>query len=326
MNQLIKYSFGVYRFTPEYIKKLTTILGSKELVVGDDIKYYQQVRVVDDQNKLIGVFQFDEAKKKAQKLNKEIIMINQEVSPALCRICDYSDELAQRFMSDILKKSDVKQKQEKQLRLGARISMQDLKMKAQQAQEIIKKQGKLKVQIICKVEDGLQSKNVLYTFRDLCLNFMSPQHDIKTRDVKPEEDSIKEEEDEQVILEQVYESLEKQKDQLQVSQSVLERQINQFYAKLINSQKYMSSDAAQELKQLKPQLYDDGELSGDEQEIIEQNDMIQKVISMQKSKKADQIIDQYDPELSKPSPAQINDYDKQMRLLYLLNQAQRLKK
>jgi translation initiation factor IF-3 len=52
------------------------------------------VRLVDDNFKLIGIMDFEEAKQRASTSNKDIVLLNEAVEPPLCRICDYSDELA----------------------------------------------------------------------------------------------------------------------------------------------------------------------------------------------------------------------------------------
>lgn len=90
------------------------------------------MRVIDENNKLIGVLTFEEARRKAEKLGKDIIMTNADVKPAVCKICDYSDELAARFLSDVLKKNKV-HKSEKSLKLGHKITIQDLKIKVHHA-------------------------------------------------------------------------------------------------------------------------------------------------------------------------------------------------
>lgn len=60
------------------------------------------------------------------------------------------------------------------------------------------------------VSEGLQAKNVLYTFRDLCMGFMVPIGEIKTKDYEKEDDyTKKEDEEDQVILEYTFESLDK---------------------------------------------------------------------------------------------------------------------
>ena len=70
----------------------------------------------------------EEAKKKALKKEKDFVMLNQEVRPALCKMCDYSDELAQKFIEDVVKLKSPKSR-ESNVKLGHNITNQDLKIK-----------------------------------------------------------------------------------------------------------------------------------------------------------------------------------------------------
>lgn len=103
LKLLHSFTFATYKLKPNYLIKLSSILKLPVYKMNEEIRHYGNVRLLDEHNKLIGVFSYEEACNKAKKTDKDIIMLNDQVKPALCKLCNYSDELALKFIGDILK-------------------------------------------------------------------------------------------------------------------------------------------------------------------------------------------------------------------------------
>ncbi|CAD8050459.1 unnamed protein product [Paramecium primaurelia] len=239
------YCFGKYKFNANIINKVSTLLKIKPSLANEDINFFGDVRLLDSQNKLIGVFACEEARKKADKLGQDLIMINQEIKPALCKVCDYSDELASKFMNDIVKIKEQQKLNDQHFKLSHSITMQDLKLKVNQAKDLMKKQNTLRVTIICPIETAIQAKSILYTLKDLSQSFMIPIGDIKTKDFKEKEQfDKKKESQEQVQLDIEFESIEKTEQHLDLPQIKIERLINQYYSRSLQEKTEDEQDLA----------------------------------------------------------------------------------
>ncbi|CAD8057424.1 unnamed protein product [Paramecium primaurelia] len=239
------YCFGKYKFNANIINKVSTLLKIKPSLANEDINFFGDVRLLDSQNKLIGVFACEEARKKADKLGQDLIMINQEIKPALCKVCDYSDELASKFMNDIVKIKEQQKLNDQHFKLSHSITMQDLKLKVNQAKDLMKKQNTLRVTIICPIETAIQAKSILYTLKDLSQSFMIPIGDIKTKDFKEKEQfDKKKEQQEQVQLDIEFESIEKTEQHLDLPQIKIERLINQYYSRSLQEKTEDEQDLA----------------------------------------------------------------------------------
>ncbi|CAD8142858.1 unnamed protein product [Paramecium pentaurelia] len=239
------YCFGKYKFNANIINKVSTLLKIKPSLANEDINFFGDVRLLDSQNKLIGVFACEEARKKADKLGQDLIMINQEIKPALCKVCDYSDELASKFMNDIVKIKEQQKLNDQHFKLSHSITMQDLKLKVNQAKDLMKKQNTLRVTIICPIETAIQAKSILYTLKDLSQSFMIPIGDIKTKDFKEKEQFDKKKElQEQVQLDIEFESIEKTEQHLDLPQIKIERLINQYYSRSLQEKTEDEQDLA----------------------------------------------------------------------------------
>ncbi|CAK66007.1 unnamed protein product (macronuclear) [Paramecium tetraurelia] len=239
------YCFGKYKFNANIINKVSTLLKIKPSLANEDINFFGDVRLLDSQNKLIGVFACEEARKKADKLGQDLIMINQEIKPALCKVCDYSDELASKFMNDIVKIKEQQKLNDQHFKLSHTITMQDLKLKVNQAKDLIKKQNTLRVTIICPIETAIQAKSILYTLKDLSQSFMIPLGDIKTKDYKEKEQFDKKKEEQvQVQLDIEFESIERNELQSDLAQIKIERLINQYYSRSLQEKTEDEQDLA----------------------------------------------------------------------------------
>lgn len=78
-------------------------------------------------------------------MDMDIVMVNDKVRPALCKMSNYSDELCMKFVNEVLKPAGEldsgQDRDQRVLKLSSRISMSDLKVKVQNAREFLKKQN-----------------------------------------------------------------------------------------------------------------------------------------------------------------------------------------
>jgi len=63
------------------------------------------VRLIDDKNKLIGIYHVAEAKKKCQLLGLDLVLINPNLKPPLCKAYNYKEEMYKKFSNEVLKRN-----------------------------------------------------------------------------------------------------------------------------------------------------------------------------------------------------------------------------
>jgi translation initiation factor IF-3 len=114
--------------------------------INNEIRGYQMVRVVyDDPNgeKFNKVLTLDEAKRRAQKLNLDLVEINSKTDPPIVRIVNYSKYLYELKKS--MKQKQRKSSETKEVQLSVNISEHDIAVKANKAREFINNGDKVKV-------------------------------------------------------------------------------------------------------------------------------------------------------------------------------------
>ena len=110
--------------------------------INDEIYGYSQVRIVGD-NIESKVVSLSEAKKIAERMELDLVEINNKTNPPIVRICDYN-----KFLYE-LKKNAKKNRQVvhqvKEIQLSVSIAKHDLETKAKQAINFLNHGDKVKV-------------------------------------------------------------------------------------------------------------------------------------------------------------------------------------
>jgi translation initiation factor IF-3 len=104
-----------------------------------------EVRVLDAENQMIGVMSLSQALEMAFAESKDLIEINGKVSPALCKIQEYS-----KFKYQLSKAESAKvdtTPKEKTIRLSVRIGPHDLLNNAKKVDDFLIKKNIVKIQI-----------------------------------------------------------------------------------------------------------------------------------------------------------------------------------
>lgn len=87
-------------------------------------------------------------------MGQDIIMMNPNSKPAICKALDYSEFLQEKFIKEVINKereneNQKKEKQSKQLKFSHKITMSDLKLKVRFAKEMSIKFRKFIINIQC---------------------------------------------------------------------------------------------------------------------------------------------------------------------------------
>lgn len=109
----------------------------KRIFINNQIRA-NEVRLIDETGKQIGVVQIGEALRMAQEKNLDLIQVTEKVEPPVCKLANYGKYLYQ------LEKKERKEKKHtggemKEIRLTFTISQHDLETRANQAQKFLER-------------------------------------------------------------------------------------------------------------------------------------------------------------------------------------------
>ena len=141
---------------------------AKDLQINQEIKA-KTVRVIGVYNEQLGVFSLKDALSLAEDNELDLIMVQPNAEPPVCKISDYS-----KFKYEQLKKEKEARKKQntietKELKISPNIDMHDLNIKVNQAKKFIAKGNKVKVTLVCKGREITHIdtyKSILFTFID----------------------------------------------------------------------------------------------------------------------------------------------------------------
>lgn len=115
--------------------------------INDKIVGVQQVRLVGD-NVTPGVYSFQEAYKIADDLNLDLVEINGNQDPIICRILDYEKYLYEKKKRE--KENKQKPQEIKEIQLSSQINEHDFNFKLNHAIKFLKDNNKVKAFIFFK--------------------------------------------------------------------------------------------------------------------------------------------------------------------------------
>lgn len=104
-----------------------------------------QVRVLDEENQMLGIMQLNEAIELAIEKNCDVVEINPKSEPPVVKIIDYNKFSYQQSKSK--PKSTSNKNETKTLRVSVRVSINDLQVRGKKADEFLEKGMKVKLQV-----------------------------------------------------------------------------------------------------------------------------------------------------------------------------------
>lgn len=106
----------------------------------------KEVRLVDLPEKYQnGVYSIEEAKKIAEDLGEDLILISENANPPVCKIMEFSKYLYVQKQKEKLMKKNSKANELKEIKLEPNISDHDLQTKANKVEEFLTKGSKVKL-------------------------------------------------------------------------------------------------------------------------------------------------------------------------------------
>lgn len=122
------------------------VIKKNELQVNEGIRD-REVRLIDEDGKMIGILSSVEARKMANAKNLDLVKIVPNASPPVCKITDYGKSLFEKAKREKQARKNTKTIGLKEVRLSPKIEEHDFEFKAKNTVKFLESGNKVKVSI-----------------------------------------------------------------------------------------------------------------------------------------------------------------------------------
>jgi translation initiation factor IF-3 len=138
----------------------------------EQIDIYEDVKLLDENNKVIGVYKPDDAKKKVSQLRKDLVLFNAVSKPIICKALSYRQDIVNKFYKDLVlvKKESIMKASNllKTIKLNPNATDKELQIKTNQIIELAKRNSQVKITIRSKrIQDEDKVLNKINALRNL---------------------------------------------------------------------------------------------------------------------------------------------------------------
>ena len=138
----------------------------KRLRINDLIRI-SPVRLIDDDDKQVGVIDLDEAKRRAKEAGLDLVEVSPLTRPPVCRIMDYGKWKYQQKKKEQKARTNSKQSELKEVRIRPQIDDHDRVIKTNHAREFLADGDKVQFTLIFKGREMAHQELGLATLRSI---------------------------------------------------------------------------------------------------------------------------------------------------------------
>lgn len=120
---------------------------SKRIRINNEI-LAKEIRVVDDQGKMLGIMTRNEALRLAEERELDLIEIAPQAKPPVCKIIDFGKFQYELQKKEKYQKKQQQQQQMKEIRFKWRVDIHDFNFKVRHARNFIEEGNKVKASVI----------------------------------------------------------------------------------------------------------------------------------------------------------------------------------
>ena len=120
------------------------IIGAKQALINEEINE-KQVRVIGPDNEQLGIMTSEEALKKAEEADLDLVLIAPQANPPVCRIMDYGKYRFEQTKREKEARKNQKQSELKEVSMFLNIDTNDFNRKVSQAIKFLQSGDKVKV-------------------------------------------------------------------------------------------------------------------------------------------------------------------------------------
>lgn len=98
----VKINSKEFKF--DEIKQMCYMLNQQYHSFNEQIDIFDDIKLLDENNKVIGVYRPDDARKKVAQLNKDLVLFNAISKPIICKALSYRHDIVTKFYNDFVSK------------------------------------------------------------------------------------------------------------------------------------------------------------------------------------------------------------------------------
>ncbi|MCI0479021.1 translation initiation factor IF-3 [Candidatus Uhrbacteria bacterium] len=125
-----------------------------------------EVRVIDDENKFLGVLKTADAIAFARERELDLVEVSPKEHPPVCKILDYGAFKYQKDKEMRQQKAHAKKVEVKGIRLSVKMGSHDLEVRKEQALDFLKEGQKLKIEIYLRGREKAHGDLALQRIQD----------------------------------------------------------------------------------------------------------------------------------------------------------------
>ncbi len=153
-------------------------ISKKELLINDEIRE-KEVRVIGAEGEQLGVMSSDDALKKAEEADLDLVLIAPQGNPPVCRIMNYGKYRFEQAKREKEARKNQKQAELKEIQMSLNIDTNDFNTKVNQAIKFLKNGDKVKLRVRFRRARELTHMNLgeelMKKFVEACAEFGSTE-------------------------------------------------------------------------------------------------------------------------------------------------------
>jgi len=150
------------------------IISAKELLINDEI-HEKEVRVIGADGEQLGVMSSDEALRRAEEEDLDLVLIAPQGNPPVCRIMDYGKYRFEQSKREKESRKNQKQAELKEIQMSLNIDTNDFNTKVNQALKFLKNGDKVRIKVRFRRMRELSHMNLgedlMIKFMDACAEY-----------------------------------------------------------------------------------------------------------------------------------------------------------
>ena len=103
-RSLFLAGFKVEKFTTTDYRTMCSLIKEKHPLYNEAIEIHKDVKLLDEKGKLVGRYSASEARKKATTLKKDIVLLNPNSDPVVCKLYNFRETILRKFYDEIVNK------------------------------------------------------------------------------------------------------------------------------------------------------------------------------------------------------------------------------
>ena len=96
--------FRLEEYNNQDYSTMCGLLKEKYQLNNEEVQTSGLIKLIDDGGKVIGIYTASEARKKSKAMGLDMVLVNKQANPYICRASDFRNRIVNRFYDDVILK------------------------------------------------------------------------------------------------------------------------------------------------------------------------------------------------------------------------------